>query len=229
MLYNDYNRTWNHWKLTGFIANSKFNPGSSKVCCDSKSFPAIVWQLIGLPLSPTSPQLFTEQKKKVNQNVFYKIPCSSHTPNTKKKLYTWKTLSFVWVEWLKTHLHAYPELQNDVIQWTLTLCLNFKKNGSCVRWSHDTQYFRKDEPCTRWEFFLSKVKGRSVPAKLLMPEDTSPFLLLMKKMYQIILVWGSMWVSDACLHAGKLYNKHCKIEFKPENSWVVWESRGGED
>lgn len=32
-------------------------------------------------------------------------------------------------------------------------------------------HFRKDGPCTRWEIFLKKVKERSVPAQLLMPED----------------------------------------------------------
>lgn len=78
-----------------------------------------------------------------------------------------------------------------------------------MRWSHDTQYFRKDGPHTRWEIVLRKVKERSVPAQLLMPEDTSPFLLL--KMYQVILVWGSTWVSDACLHAGSYATNTVKV------------------
>lgn len=209
MLYNDYNWTWNHWKLTGFIANSKFNLGSSKVCCDSKSFPAIVRQLIGLPLSPTSPEVFTAEKKKKWTTTCYTKYHVVHTRPTLKKLYTWKTLSFIWVEQLRIRLHAYHELYNDVLQWTLALCSNFKKNESCVRWSHDTQYFRKDGPRTRWEIVLRKVKERSVPAQLLMPEDTSPFLLL--KMYQVILVWGSTWVSDACLHAGSYATNTVKV------------------
>lgn len=62
---------------------------------------------------------------------------------------------------------------------------------------------------TRWEIVLRKVKERSVPAQLLMPEDTSPFLLL--KMYQVILVWGSTWVSDACLNAGSYATNTVKV------------------
>lgn len=113
MLYDDYNWTWNHWKLTGFIANSKFNPGSSKVCCDSKSFPAIVWQLIGLPLSPTSPEVFTAEKKKVNHNMLYKIPCSPHTPNTKKTLH---------LENPVLHLGGAAENQIACLPWTIKWC-----------------------------------------------------------------------------------------------------------
>lgn len=42
-------------------------------------------------------------------------------------------------------------------------------------------------------------------------EDTSPFLLLMKKMYQVILVRGSMWISDACLRAGSYTTNAVKL------------------
>lgn len=61
------------------------------------------------------------------------------------------------------------------------------------------------------KFFWARWKKESVPAQLLMPEDTWPFLLLMKKMYQVILVWGSTLVSDACIHAGSYTANTVKV------------------